>query len=154
GRQPAPARGEDGEDRRPSRGGRARAQGRPPRGGGRQRQGGGGEAMKRLRVAVLAAGAAALSCVPGPEDLGAAFGGAADDLMTGGKELAAQGGALAAQAQECHRLSTFDVPLKEETAVGGAVAVKWVSKGGGLVLGSNDPAAPARGPKDQMTVYV
>ncbi|HYV44012.1 MAG TPA: M48 family metalloprotease [Myxococcaceae bacterium] len=110
--------------------------------------------MRRLRVAVLAAGAAALSCVPVPESLGAALDGAAHDLVAGGKDLAAEGGALAAQAQECHRLSTFDVPLKEETAVGGAVAVKWVSQGGGLVMGSNEPAAPARGPKDQMTVYV
>jgi len=101
--------------------------------------------MKGLRMALVATGAAALCCVP--VNLGAAFDGAATDLMAHGNELGAK-------AKECQRLSTFDVPLKEETAIGGAVAVKWVSKGGGLVLGSNDPLAPARGPKDQMTVYV
>ena len=100
--------------------------------------------MKRLQLAaaVAAAGAAALSCVT-PGGL---------SLLDPSAIDAVQG--LAAKGQECHRLSTFDVPLTEEVAIGGAVAVKWVSKGGGLVLGSDDPAAPARGPRDQMTLYV
>lgn len=102
--------------------------------------------MRRLRMAVLVAGGAALSCIPSL-NLGGALDGAAYDLV-------AHSGELGAKAQECKRLSTFDVPLQEETAIGGAVAVKWVSQGGGLVLGSDDPAAPARGPKDQLTLYV
>lgn len=101
--------------------------------------------MRPLRMAVVAAGAAALSCVP--VNLGSALDGAAYDLVS-------HGGELGAKAKECQRLSTFDVPLPEETAIGGAVAVSWVSKGGGLVLGSDDPVAPARGPQDQMTLYV
>jgi Peptidase family M48 len=103
--------------------------------------------MRRLGMAaaVVASGAAVLSCVP--LSLGATLDGAAADLV-------AHSGELGAKAKECQRLSTFDVPLKEETAIGGAVAVKWVSKGGGLVLGSSDPMAPARGAKDQMTLYV
>jgi predicted Zn-dependent protease len=43
------------------------------------------------------------------------------------------------------KLSQFDVPLAEEVAVGGAVGVNWVSKGGGLVLG---------GGKDQLALYL
>jgi len=98
-------------------------------------------------MVVLVAGAAGtLSCITVP-NLGAALDGAASDLVM-------HSGELAAKAKECQRLSTFDVPLPEETSIGGAVAVSWVSKGGGLVLGTDDPAAPARGPKDQMTLYV
>jgi Zn-dependent protease with chaperone function len=107
--------------------------------------------MRRLVVAALAAawGLCAASCIP----LG--VGSILDHAASGAiGDLAAHGGELAAKGKECQRLSTFDVPLAEETAVGGAVAVRWVSKGGGLVLGSNDPKAPARGPKDQMTVFV
>jgi beta-barrel assembly-enhancing protease len=102
--------------------------------------------MKRLGLvaAVAVWSILALSCIPGL--------GVIDPV--GLNELASQGMKLAEKDQECRRLETLDVPLKEETAVGGAVAVKWVSKGGGLVMGSNDPAAAARGSKDQMTLYV
>ena len=106
--------------------------------------------MKRLQLVAAALGAVTLSCVT--PNLGGIIDAAA---MGAVKDLAANSGELAAKSRECQRLSTFDVPLNEEVAIGGAVAVKWVSQGGGLALNSNDPEkVRALGPRDQMTLYV
>ncbi|HEY8210024.1 MAG TPA: M48 family metalloprotease [Myxococcaceae bacterium] len=99
--------------------------------------------MRRLATAAWAGawGMMAMSCLPGSLSTGSLSSLDGNTLAN----LASFGGELAAKSRECDRLSTFDVPLAEETAVGGAVAVTWVSKGGGLML---------KGPRDQMTLYV
>jgi len=105
--------------------------------------------MRRPLLVVAALGPLTLSCAY----INAS--GLLDDATSGAmNDLALNSGQLVAKGQECRRLATFDVPLGEEISIGGAVAVKWVSKGGGLVMDSNDPAAKASGPRDQMALYV
>jgi predicted Zn-dependent protease len=53
---------------------------------------------------------------------------------------------IVAKSEECQRVEKFDIPLKEEVSVGGAVAVNLVKAGGGLVVGT--------APKDELTLYI
>lgn len=108
--------------------------------------------MKRpwtLLAALWLAGPVLLSCAT---PLGAAMDRMMDDALV--EDEQSRTPSLLSKGHECLKMSQFDVSLPEEMAVGGAVAVRWVGKGGGLMVGDAPPKAAAQGGKDQLSLYV
>src|SRR5262245_47294417 len=83
-------------------------------------------------IAVLSAGSITCAQIKGNLPAGGAGGSSSGGVDVLGK--GAEAAEAAEKVKKCEALAEMKVAVEEEVAIGGAVAVNWVSRGGGVLI--------------------